>query len=104
LQDLGAAVLSFWTSFDSRHCFLLVSFLSSGRVRSGSTWRAPVKLSRPSARALDRELFVRNHPSDGLRIRGRDLDFAGQSRLTAGRLLGQDVRMEGVIPLQLTAS
>src|SRR6185436_8287972 len=47
--------------------------------------------------------LVRQHALHGLRIRGRDLNLAGELRLPARRLLGQDVRMEGVIALQFSA-
>src|SRR4029078_8741824 len=91
LQDFAAAVLSLGSSFDSRHV-LLVSFFVSGRGRSTAPRSNSVKPS-----------LVRKHPFDGLLVRLRDLGLAGESGFPAGGLLGQDVRVERVVPLQLPA-
>src|SRR5215208_2261014 len=51
-----------------------------------------------------RALFIGEHPFDGLQIRGRHFRLAGERSLPARRLLGQDVRVERVVPQNLAAS
>ena len=93
-QDLDAAVLPLWTSFDSRHGLLVFLSVSSGRARS--------VIAR--ARSVNDPLFVRDHAPHGLRVRRRHFRLTAQLSLPAGGLLREDVRMERVIPLKLAAS
>src|SRR4051794_23712772 len=69
----------------------------SGRARSG------VAAARSGWTRDDREL-VGKHPFHGLFVRLRHLGLTGERGLAARRLLGEDVRMERMVPLQLPCS
>ena len=67
----------------------------SFREPAGQEYRAWLEIS---------DRLVRKHPLDGLLVRLRDFRLACERGLTAGRFLGQDVRMERMVPLQLPGS